>query len=447
MKWETFNFSNDFQDALLACVIRHPDEFFDFAQVLKPEHFTGPAAYEACSRLLKYVQQYGQYPSFSTLGNYAFHEVALKSVDHAKETLDYVEKLSKIDTKDWTDIRDRMVRFARERAVYHAILKIHAAQQEGKTGQIQPVEIIKEALSVGSVRNDPGISLYHDTGRVLDTLSSRDFGVMTGYAEFDKLWKTGWGPGWLIVLLAPPKRYKTAFAINLALNIVKGQDADVLYYSCEISEELAAMRAYYNLTGWTKETFVDNPEKGIMAAERAVTRDLWGNIWFKAFPSKSTTISQIKSHAHQVIDLCNLKPKAIVIDYAETVRPEPSDRWTPDRRQQAEIYTQARALGAEFGCCVIMPDRCNRETVGMAVPDMTSFQGSFEKAGIVDIAIGLCATEQEHIRNRIRYFVFLNRHGAAHKHYAGTVDPAKMRMTVDTEIEYSPDAKDEESDY
>jgi hypothetical protein len=205
------------------------------------------------------------------------------------------------------------------------------------------------------------------------------------------------------------------------------------------------MRALCNITGWTQDNFTATPEKGILAAGKALKRDLWGNILFKGYPSKSTTISQIKSHAHQVIDIYGLNPKAIVIDYAETVRPDKVDKEQPDWRQQADIYTQARALGAELGCAVIMPDRCNKETVGKRVPSMKSFQGAFEKAGIVDAAIGLCATDDEYKHDRVRYFVFLNRHGEAYKHYDGKIDPQRMRMTVGQEIDYNPEDEDEDA--
>lgn len=159
--------------------------------------------------------------------------------------------------------------------------------------------------------------------------------------------------------------------------------------------------------------------------------------------ARNKSENQNRNHAKQVIKTYDLKPRAVVIDYAETVRPDTVDKKAPDWRQQADIYTQARALGAELGCCVIMPDRCNRETVGRKVPNMKSFQGAFEKAGIVDIAIGLCATEDEYKHDRMRYFVFLNRHGEAFKHYDGTVDPARMQMTVGGEIEYKPDDEED----
>lgn len=443
MRWETYNFTNDFQDAILACLIRHPNEFYAFGEIIKPEYFSGAAANEAVHRALEYKRKYGKFPNFGTLANFAFHKAARVNVDHANETLDYVEKLAEIDTSDKQGILDLSVTFAKERALYDALKKIHAAQVEGKRDEINPTKLIEEAMAVGMNLAELGLSLYHHTDEVLDKVGDRTYGVMTGYKLFDDLWKFGWCPGWLIVPLAPPKRFKTAFAINLALNIVQHQNVDVLYYACEISQELAALRAITNLTGWTQEQIWVDIEKAKVAAKEAVKK-MFGTVWFKGYPSKSTSISEIRAHAKQVIGIYDLKPKAIVIDYAETVRPDTVDKKAPDWRQQADIYTQARALGNELGCCVIMPDRCNKETVGRKVPNMKSFQGAFEKAGIVDAAIGLCSTDDEYLHQRLRYFVFLNRHGDAYKHFDGKVDPERMKLTVDKAIDYKADDDDED---
>jgi len=445
MRWETYNFTDDFQDAILACLIRYPEDFYAFGEIIKPAYFNGPAASELVFRLVEYKKKYGKYPTFGALGNYAFHKAARVNVDHAKETLDYVEKLGTLDTSDKAAILDLCLTFAKERAIYDALRKIHAAHTEGKGEDVNPVKVMEEAMSVGLNFSDLGVSLYHDYEKILRETLNRNYGVQSGFASFEKLWKFGWGPGWLIALLAPPKRYKTAFAINLALNIAGRQNVDVLYYACEITQNLAALRAITNLTNLTQDQLTENMEKGVLIAGKAVKKKLWGNVWFKGYPAKSTSISEIKMHAKQVIGLYGLRPKAIVIDYAETVRPDSVDKKAPDWRQQADIYTQARALGAEFGACVILPDRCNKETVGHSVPSMKSFQGSFEKAGIVDAAIGICATDDEYKNDRIRYFVFLNRHGDAYKHYDGSVDPERMKMTVGTEIKYNPDDEDEDA--
>lgn len=444
MRWETYNFTSDFQDAILACLIRYPDEFYAFGEIIKPEYFSGAAANETVHRALEYKRKYGKWPNFTTLGNFAYHKAARFNIDHANETLEYIEKLAQIDTSDKAAILDLSIAFAKERALYDALKKIHAAQVEGKQDEINPIKMVEEAMAVGTNITDLGYSLYHHTDQILDKVGQRTYGVMTGYPLLDKLWKFGWCPGWLIVPLAPPKRFKTAFAINLALHIAQAQNANVFYYACEISQELAALRAISNLTGWTQDQIWVDLGKAKVVAKESVKK-LYGTVFFKGYPSKSTTISEIRAHAKQVIGIYGLNPKAIVIDYAETVRPDSVDKKASDWRQQADIYTQARALGHEFNCCIIMPDRCNKETVGRSVPSMKSFQGSFEKAGIVDAAIGLCCTDEEYLHQRLRYFVFLNRHGEAYKHFEGRVDPERMTLTIDREIDYKPSEVDKDS--
>jgi len=449
MTWETYNFSDDFQNAILACLIKHPERFWRFGEIIKPEYFNGSSAVEVVYRLKDYINKYGKYPNFSTLGNYVFTRTERKNPDRAKELIDYVIKLSSVDCGDVEAIADLSLKFAKERAIFDALRKIHLAQQEGKETDVDPVRVMEEAMNIGFDMEDLGVEIRRDVEKIVDKMSNVHHGIRTGYTELDKLWKTGWAPGWLIVLLAPPKGYKTTVAINLALNMAMSQadDADVMYYACEIKQEEAAMRAIYNLTGHTESVLWEGVEKFKMDARRAVDEKMVGNFWFKGFPAKTTTIAQIKAHAKMTIRKFGLKPKAIFIDYADTVKPSNVGKNVPDHRQQADIYTEARAMGDDLGCCVVMPDRCNKETVGKRVPSIASFQGAFEKGGVVDAAIGLCATDAEYKMNVMRYFVFLNRHGPQNMHYTGKVDRERYRITIDSEIPFNPDEEEEQTQF
>ncbi len=447
MTWENYNFSDDFQDAILACLIRFPEKFWRFGEIVKPEYFNGPSAIEVVFRLKDHVAKYGTYPNFTTLGNYVFVRTERKNPERAKELIDYVVKLSQVDCADVDTILDLSLKFAKERAIFDALRKIHLAQQEGKEDTVDAVKAMEEAMNIGFDYEDLGIELRRDLEKIIDKMTNVNHGIHTGYREFDKLWKTGWAAGHLIVLLAPPKGYKTTFAINLALNMASNHaiDADVLYYACEIKQEEAAMRAIYNLTGTTEAILWEGAEKFKLNARKVVDEKMWGHFFFKSFPAKTTTIGQIKAHAKQAIRTFDLKPKAIFIDYADTVKPGNTGKNVPDYRQQADIYTEARAMGDDLGCCIVMPDRCNKETVGRTVPSVASFQGSFEKGGVVDAAIGLCATDAEYKQNKMRFFVFLKRHGPQNKHYIGTVDREKYQITVDGEIDYNPEEDEEQA--
>ena len=446
MPLEQYGFSDDFQDLILACLIRNPERFYKFGEIVKPEFFNGSAAVEIVFRLKEYVGKYGKYPNFTVLGNYAFTRLDNKNPERAKDLLDYVQKIARVDTGDIDAVYDLCLKFAKERAVYDALRKIHLAQQEGKEGTVDPVQLMEQALSLGFNTDDLGLELHRDVETIIEQVSDINYGIRTGINEFDKLWKTGWPAGRLITLLAPPKSFKTTLSLNLALSIAsqESNDGDVIYYACEIEQVEAALRTIYNLTGLTENDLWEGKEKFKEKARQTVDDRAWsGQFWFKGFPSKTATISNLKSHTKMLMRTYGVRPKAIFVDYAETVKPS-NTKNVPDHRQQADIYTEARAFGADVGACIIMPDRCNKETVGQKVPSMKSFQGSFEKGGVVDAAIGICATDSEYKQNVIRLFVFLNRHGPHNKHYRGTVDAARYRIVINEEIEYNPDEEDEE---
>lgn len=447
MALDKYSFSNDFQDLLLACIVRHPDQFALQGEIISPRFFNGSAAFDACYELKDYAKKQSKFPSFTVLGNLVYQRYATRNPDRARECVDYVKKLAKIETSDVNGVRDMVIAFARERAIQTALRVAIEASQAGEEIKGGLIKLFEDALAVGTNLDDIGIWLHTDQGKVRSKMENKDFGISTGYPLLDKVWKRGWGKGWLIVPLAPPKRYKSSFCLNLALQMAntKGSgQADVFYYALELDQELTMMRALYNITGKTEDMIYNGEsEKFWELAQSQTDLTIEGNVMFKSFPSKTATIAQIKAHAKNVIKQCGVQPRAIFIDYAETVRPA-SEKGTSDWRQQADIYTEARAMGNELGCCIIMPDRCNAAAVDKKVPSMKSFQGAFEKAGIVDAAIGLCATEAEHKQGVCRYFIFINRHGPQYLHFRGRVDAASYRMTITEEIEYKGEEEEAE---
>jgi len=445
---EQFGFTAEFQDLLLSCLIKHPQDFQCYGQIVEPKFFSGVQATAVAKVAIEYNEQYGRFPGWETLNQMSseyLRHIEAGEEDSSNRVADYITRLRDMDTGDKEYVVQKTVDFCRERAVVNAVRKSIDSIKEGKIKETNIVKIFEEALSIGQNLDDLGWVLHAHADYAVDNITAKGFGIRTGYPLLDGIWKNGWHPGWLIVPLAPPKRYKTAVCLNLALNMISPLiHEDVLYYTCEISKELAICRALSNLSGKTMDYMYENPEKFKQACHEKFGSLVAGNLLFKDFAAKQATIANIKAHAKTCIKQFNLHPKAIFIDYAETIKPS-ATKDIKDHRQQSDIYTEARAMGKELGCCVIMPDRCNRDTVDAAVPNMTSFQGAFEKAGIVDAAIGLCSTEEEYVQNVLRFFIFINRHGAACGHFKGKVDPTVFKITIDSEIEYDPDAAEEDN--
>lgn len=441
----------DMQDKILCCIVAHPEKFLKYNGVLNSAYFAGTQRTAAARAIFAYWNKYSRYPGWEVLADVVYDSIARMSEQKEEESINaYVRKLREMNTDDVEYVADSVIAWARKRACYIALDKAVGAFHEGKVPDSVMNETItkfEDAMKIGQNITDRGYVLhpdYPDVEQALDKLTSKDYGISTGFPLLDSVWPFGWGPGWLICILAPPKRYKTTFCINLAMNMVNGSSAPVLYYPCEITQELAVLRSLCNLTDTSSESFYKNP--GAFREQVIAQMDFFkAPLVVKGFPAKVATIGgDIRAHARMVSQQLNINPRAIIIDYAETVKATSTDpKRSSEHRASADVYTEARALGAEFKCPIILPDRCNKETVGRKVPSMKSFQGSFEKAGIVDAAIGVCGSEQEIIAGTIRYFIFLNRHGKAMQHFRGRVDSERMRMWVDEKIPYDP----EEDDY
>lgn len=435
---QNFPWRADFQNLLIACLINQGEEFIWLSRELKANYFVGVQPTLVARQMIDYLKAQDRFPSWVVLRQLAATAVASIPGDRDPETLlAYIDELQKMDTRDWRFVRDNFGKFVKERAVNTALMQAVKFLQEDKIPDGGLAPLFDEAARVGQNLDDLGFLFHADVDRVVDLVTSAAYGTATGFPLLDKIWRNGWGPGWLIVPLAPPKRFKTGFAINLACNIVSPQiEGDVIYYACEISQELAMCRAMCNIGGLDQEYLYDAPEKFSETVKAAMQKAIAGNLLFKSFAAKTASLLDIRQHAKMAVAQLGLNLKAIVIDYAETVKGD-SDKNDPEYRKSASVYTGARALGAELGCPVIMPDRCNRETTDKAVPSMTSFQGAFEKAGIVDVALGLCATEEERRGNVLRIFNFINRHGPSGQHIRGRVDPRSWRMEFTEEVPYA----------
>jgi replicative DNA helicase len=440
-----FVLDDEFQDSIISHFIAHPDKFLAYGEILQPSYFQGAQATVIAYALLDYVKKYGKPPSWATLKQLALDQNKKLSLADDAEVLKYITQLREHDTGDADFVVARVISFAKERATVNAIKKSVELIKEKKVPADGFVKLFQDALQVGENINDLGLIFHVDFEQVIDKITKSDYGTMTGYPQWDRIWKRGWGPGWLVTLVAPPKRYKTAVCMNLALNIISPmQGGDVLYYPCEITQELAFARGMTNITQKGMSYLYENPEKFKELTQTAMVTSAAGNLVIKGYPAGTATIMTIRNHARLAIQQFKLKTlRAIIIDYADTVLP--AGTYEKEYLRQAGVYTEARALGAEFKVPVIMPDRMTKEATDARVPNQKAFQGAFAKGGIVDVAIGLCMTEDEYAENIFRTFVFVNRHGAAFQHFRGKVDPETMTVDLGEEIPYEPE--DDSNDF
>lgn len=439
---ERYNFTTEFQELILACIIKHPDNFIFVNNVLKPSYFTSIIAQSTARTILEYIENNGFAPSLPVIiENTLKNSRKIGSSQEKDDIVTYIKKLDDTPTSDYKYVSETVINFAKERAYLNTAKEIVEAIRDGNdVGDV--VKKFDDISQLGNTVDDLGLVLHRDIDVIVKRLKETYAGILSGFPAFDVNWRNGWAPGWLVVPLAPPKSFKSTLCLNLARNFANAGH-DVIYYACEINEALAGLRMLQAYSQKTDRDFYSNTEDFVLAARSGLRKEIRGNVILKEFPAKGATIKDLESHSRTVIAQYGIKPRAIFIDYAETIKPTKS--LGSDYREQASIYTDARAMGKKLNATIIMPDRCNAETVERAVPNMKSFQGSFEKAGIVDVAFGICGKPEEIVSGYVRYFIFLNRHGPQYKHFEGGLDVGTMSMTIDKEIPYNPEDSEKQN--
>ena len=193
--------STDFQDALLACIIAHPDKFMLSAGTLNSAYFSGIPRIATARAMFDYWRKTSMFPSPEILEQIVYDAIT-RSVERdsdrnaeSKEVDNiaaYAKRLLTIDTRHVDVIASKVVEFARERALFIAIqksLEFHAAKKTPPSGW---TAMFEDALKIGLNLEDRGYIIKGgdggDINLILDKVSKHGYGTPTGYAELDRLW-------------------------------------------------------------------------------------------------------------------------------------------------------------------------------------------------------------------------------------------------------------------
>lgn len=145
---ETFNFTQDFQNLILACVLKRP-EFAKYAAVIKPMFFTGSVSTLTARAIFDYHKKRQTYPSEEVLLQLVADE-AKKQGDDSNDLAEYVTKLFKIKTsKEWEEVHEKVLNFCRERMVLRALTLSVDHFKEGTQPEGGYVKLFEEAVAVG----------------------------------------------------------------------------------------------------------------------------------------------------------------------------------------------------------------------------------------------------------------------------------------------------------
>lgn len=182
-------------------------------------------------------------------------------------------------------------------------------------------------------------------------------GLPTGFEELDKL-TSGLQRGDLVIIAARPSMGKTAFAINLAYNIVVKSKQPVAFFSIEMPKEQIAQR-FLSLESNVPLAKIRNATLSIQDMDRiaeaiSILSEL--PIFIDDSPVITTMDIRVKSRK---IKVERKQIGAIFIDYMQLIKGE--DKHESRVQELSEISRSLKALAKELNVPVVALSQLSRE--------------------------------------------------------------------------------------
>ncbi len=186
-------------------------------------------------------------------------------------------------------------------------------------------------------------------------------GVSTGFYDIDKL-TSGLHPNELIIIAARPAMGKTAFAVNLAMNVAMNQDKAVALFNMEMSAEQLAMRMLASAGQIDQNKLKTGrlEHNDWKRVNEAISRLADSNLFIDDTPGM--TIGEIRAKCRRLASSEN-GLSMVVIDYLQLING--SAKYAGQRQQEvSEISRSLKTMAMELGIPVIALAQLSRSVEG-----------------------------------------------------------------------------------
>ena len=186
-------------------------------------------------------------------------------------------------------------------------------------------------------------------------------GLSTGFYDIDKL-TSGLHPNELIIIAARPAMGKTAFAVNLAMNVAMNQDKAVALFNMEMSAEQLAMRMLASAGQIDQNKLKTGrlEHNDWKRVNEAISRLADSNLFIDDTPGM--TIGEIRAKCRRLASSEN-GLSMVVIDYLQLING--SAKYAGQRQQEvSEISRSFKTMAMELGIPVIALAQLSRSVEG-----------------------------------------------------------------------------------
>ena len=396
---------------------------------LKVSYFESDTNLTLFKLIKSFIEKYEKCPTKESL------EVDLQGASHlSEETFKNVSSAIRNLEKDDSDYKwlvDTTEEWCRNRAIYLSLLEsIKIAEGDDKEKDMGSIPtILSDAISV-SFDNRVGHDYLNDYQERYDFYNRVETKIPFDLAMFNKITKGGLTNKSLNVALAGTGVGKSLFMCHVASSTLL-QGKNVLYITCEMSEEKIAERIDANLLRVPIQDIASLPRKMYESKVNNLMKKTNGKLIIKEYPTASAHVGHFRSLLSDLSLKKSFKPDIIFVDYLNICT---SQRF---KASFVNSYTlvkgiaeELRGLAVEQGVPVVSATQTTRSGYGSTDIDLTDTSESFGLPATADLMFALISTEELEGLNQIMVKQLKNRYNdpTIFKRFIIGIDRAKMRL-------------------
>jgi replicative DNA helicase len=392
--------------------------------IIKPEFFKQRHLSEIVRALFEYREKYATFPSTEVIEDILKRE-QLKDVVRS-QCASFLENVRTQPLNgDARYIQETSIDFCRRQSLMEGITK---ALNEIEINNFDSVwKIITDAANKGATRD-----LGHDylSGFDSRTVNNVRHPIPTPWPVLNSAFGGGWDRGSLSTFIGPTGAGKTHFLVNVSAGTL-ARGYNVVYVSMEIADFKIGLRHDAYFSGVRINDITDEAERVKQEIETSVPK---GKLWIKEFPVKSASVSTIRSYLQRLqVTQGGFRPDILVVDYAALLRaPRIGDKSYHDLES---VYNELRGLAQEWNMVVITADQTNRVGLNQEIVTLDVIADAYNRATVCDGIITISRTVDDKAAGTGRVFVAKSRFGSDGMVYPFSLDPAKVKVDIKSQME------------
>ena len=396
---------------------------------LKKEYFEEEHNKLLFDLISNFINKYEKCPTKESLA-IDLQNVTSLTDQQFKISLEAIDKVN--DEKlDQTWLVDSTEEWCRNRAIYLSLLEsiqIADGKDDKKDKGAIPA-ILSDAIAV-SFDNRIGHDYFSNYKERFEYYNRVEEKIPFDLSMFNKITKGGLSNKTLNVALAGTGVGKSLFMCHVAAATLL-QGKNVLYITCEMSEEKIAERIDANLLGVNIQEIADLPKQIFESKVNKLVKKTKGKLIIKEYPTASAHVGHFKSLLNELSLKTSFKPDLIFVDYLNICASQRFKGAVVNSYTYVKaIAEELRGLAVETNVPVVSATQTTRSGYGSSDIDLTDTSESFGLPATADFMFALISTEESEQLNQILIKQLKNRYNdpTMNKRFAIGVDRSKMKL-------------------